>query len=474
MFELLGLWVFELWSNPDTALVAQSTKLSEWWSQTTLPTLVAPTYTPDDKAIATLNAYLAALSRSGMNQREQGVWLQTGGNVWGEHQGTIALPAASLTKLVTSLVALDAWGTNHQFETLISTTGAVSNGVLNGDLVIQGGGDPLYVWEEAIALANVLQQEMGIQQINGDVLIGGNFSMNYEDSPLTSGALLVQAFDAALWPPEATQQYLELPPGTPKPRLSIRGRVRYSSNNALSQRSLQPLLRHQSLPLAQLLKLMNIYSNNVMAQNLADMVGGADVMAKKAADLVQVAPAEIQLINGSGLGTGNQLSPQAVSKILIALSQQVAGTPWSVADLLPVSGRDIGTLKGRNIPQSAAVKTGSLWNVSALAGGLPTDDQGLVWFTIINKGTNLEAMRTRQDIFLNALLQQWGPGAVLPPDLQPGQESLKPENQLGARSRIQVLDGTTDGTTANAPAPMLPPATVTEPVEPDPIAVEFP
>lgn len=440
MFELLGAWLLGPWTASENVLMVQSSQLSQWFAQTSLPALVAPTYTQDADAIATLNQYLASLERAGFGQTQQGVWLQSGAKVWGEYQGTVALPAASLTKLVTSLVALETWGTNHQFETIISTNGQVQNGVLQGDLVIQGGGDPLYVWEEAIALANVLQQEMGIQSIAGDLLIAGNFSMNYEDSQLKSGILLQQAFDSALWPPEAEQQYLELPPGTPKPRLHVQGQVRYSSNYALGQRSLTPLVRHQSLPLAQLLKLMNIYSNNVMSQSLADMVGGADEMSRKAANLVQVDPDEIQLINGSGLGTENQLSPRAVSKVLIALSQKVEGTPWSVADLLPVSGRDVGTLKGRDVPRSAAVKTGSLWNVSALAGGLPTEKYGVVWFTIINRGADLDGLRQRQDVMLNTLRQAWGQPAVLPAELQPGSESLKPGNQLGARSRIHILD----------------------------------
>ncbi|MEM9215557.1 MAG: D-alanyl-D-alanine carboxypeptidase [Cyanobacteria bacterium P01_F01_bin.150] len=441
MFEFLGAWLLGFWAASEEVLTVQSSQLSPWFAQTSLPALIAPTYRPDEKAIATLNQYLASLERSGFELTEQGIWLQSGANVWGEHQGNVALPAASLTKLVTSLMALETWGTNHQFETMISTTGPLQNGVLQGNLVIQGGGDPLYVWEEAIVLANVLQQEMGIQAIAGDLLIGNNFSMNYQESPLKSGILLRQAFDSALWPPEAEKQYLEMPAGTPKPRLSVQGQVQYSSKDALGQRSLTPIVRQQSLPLAQLLKLMNIYSNNVMSQALADMIGGADEMSRKAAELVQVAPEEIQLINGSGLGTDNQLSPRAVSKILIALSQKVAGTSWSVADLLPVSGRDIGTLKGRNVPRSAAVKTGSLWNVSSLAGGLPTEDYGVVWFTIINRGGDLDGLRRRQDIMLNALLQDWGQPGALPADLQPGTESLKPENQLGARSRIQILNG---------------------------------
>ncbi|NET10456.1 MAG: D-alanyl-D-alanine carboxypeptidase [Symploca sp. SIO2B6] len=397
-----------------------------------------PSYTPDPKAIAALNSYLETLERLGFDLSQQGIWLQTDAQIWATHQGSTALPAASLTKLVTSLAALATWGTEHRFETLISTTGTITNGVLLGDLIIEGGGDPLYVWEEAIALANALQQ-MGIQRIEGDLHIVGHFSMNYEDSPIKSGTLLKQAFNATLWPPEATQQYRTMPPGTPKPNLSIAGTVHLTSQNTLSSRQLLPLLRQYSLPLAQLLKLMNIYSNNVMAQTLADLMGGANQVAQIAAQITHVSPSEIQLINGSGLGTENQISPRAVCRILMALHQQVAGTSWSLADLLPVSGRDVGTLEGRNIPTAAAVKTGSLWNVSALAGAFPTQDREVVWFTIINRGANLDGLRRQQDQLLNTLVQDWGSVAILPPPLKPGQESLKPENQLGASSRIQPV-----------------------------------
>ena len=439
MFELLGSWLLGLGSSSNEVAVLRSTQLSEWFAQTPFPVLVAPAYTPDPMAIATLDAYLARLDQSGLSQAQQGVWLQSGSKVWGEHQGSVPLPAASLTKLATSLAALSTWGTNHQFETLISTTGTLNNGVLQGDLIIQGGGDPLYVWEEAIALANRLQQ-LGIQQVTGDLVITGNFSMNYEENPVKSGTLLKQAFDADRWPPEAAQQYLQMPQSTARPNLRILGQVYFTSSDALSARQPRPLIRHQSLPLAQLLKLMNIYSNNVMAQMLADLMGGAGRMAQTVAALTQVPINEVQLINGSGLGHGNQLSPRAASRILMGLSHQVEGTPWSLADLLPVSGRDVGTLEGRAIPRSAAVKTGSLWNVSALAGALPTQDRGVVWFTIINRGADLDGLRRQQDRMLTQLIQDWGDVNILPPDLQPGTESFQAQNQLGAPERIQQIN----------------------------------
>ncbi|MGK7891845.1 MAG: D-alanyl-D-alanine carboxypeptidase [Leptolyngbyaceae cyanobacterium] len=439
VFDLLVSWLLGVGASPEEVLVLRSSQLSQWLTQTSMTQIMEPQYVDDPEAIAILEAYLNSLERLGFDSAQQGVWLQSGATVWGSNQGTAALPAASLTKLVTSLAALETWGTDHQFETLISTTGEIRNGILEGDLVIQGGGDPLYVWEEAIALANTLQQ-LGIQQVAGDLLIAGHFSMNYKDNPIESGTLLKQAFNANLWPPEAEQQYLTLPPGTPRPNLVIEGAVRFISRNALQVRQPRPLLRHDSLPLAQLLKLMNIYSNNVMAQQLVDLMGGAERAATLVATATHVPQAEIQIINGSGLGHENQLSPRAVTRILMAMNQQVQETPWSLADLLPVSGRDVGTLVGRQIPPSAAVKTGSLWDVSSLAGAFSTEKQGIVWFTIINRGPNLDALRRQQDELLNALVQKWGAVMVLPPELQPSGKSLDLTNQLGASGRIQRID----------------------------------
>jgi len=58
-----------------------------------------------------------------MVTKNQGVWIQSGPVLMANHQGTVPLPAASLTKIVTSLAALKTWGPAHQFETLISATG---------------------------------------------------------------------------------------------------------------------------------------------------------------------------------------------------------------------------------------------------------------------------------------------------------------------------------------------------------------
>ena len=49
---------------------------------------------------------------------------------------------ASAIKLLTSYAGLEILGPNYTWETHIHLDGKLSNGTLNGDLIIEGGGDP--------------------------------------------------------------------------------------------------------------------------------------------------------------------------------------------------------------------------------------------------------------------------------------------------------------------------------------------
>ncbi len=360
--------------------------------------------------------YMAGLRRQGWSVPDQGVWIQVGQSVIAEHQGQVLMPAASLTKLATTLAALDTWPLDHRFETLVGVHGTVQNGVLDGDLVIQGSGDPLFVWEEGIVLANRLQ-ELGIQRVTGDLLVSGSFTMNFKEDPNDSLTALKQVMAASRWTWETRQAYATLPPSTPQPSLQIDGGARWLPAAELENVAVNWVVRHQSLPLVAILKAMNIYSNNVMAEMVAELAGGAGPVMAKATAAAELPTGEISLVNGSGLGTDNQMSARAAVAMTMALQQQLSAAGYSVADVLPVAGADAGTLIGRRIPAMAAVKTGTLAEVSALAGMVPTAERGPVWFAIINQGWALPDLRSQQDQLLQAIQAHWGV-ADAPADLR--------------------------------------------------------
>jgi len=386
----------------------------------------------DPLATATVQQYLKQLDMKGFMQAEQGVWIQSQEQLLANQQGATPLPAASLTKIATSLVALQTWGPQYQFITQVSATGAIQQGVLQGDLVIQGVGDPLFVWEEAMNLGNTLNR-VGIRRITGDLVIVGGFTMNYESDPGVAGTLLQEGLNAQTWSQEARMQYATLPAGTPRPEVVIEGTVKLTATPPLQTTA---LVRHRSLPLAQLLKQMNIYSNNAMAETLAASLGGAAVVAQRAAIAAAVPQPEIQLANGSGLGVENRISPRAACGMFQAIENQLQPQQLTVADLFPVAGRDGGTLERRKIPPTTVAKTGTLWDVSALAGIMPTRDRGSICFSIINRGNGVVDFRAQQDVLLQKLLSHWGAVQLPLAGLQPPSSLDEP---AGAASRNEIL-----------------------------------
>lgn len=435
MLQLFGSGLISLWLEM-AGLQPKPVEALEFFTLNSRPGLVL-TRDSNPFAAGTVQEYLRQLEAAGLVSNDQGIWLQSGPVLLANNQGTEPLPAASITKVATSLAALKTWGPNYQFETLVGATGPINNGVLQGDLVIQGGGDPFFVWEEAIALGNSLNR-MGIKRITGNLVIAGNFAMNYKTNPLQAGQLLQQATNSASWSREATAQYLMMPQGTPRPQVAIAGTVQVTS---LPNPKQILLVRHRSLPLSEILKEMNIYSNNEMSEMLAQNLGGAQVVQSTAARSVGVPPQEIQLINGSGLGVENRISPRAACAMLMAIQRELLPSQLSVADLFPVSGRDRrGTMEARRIPQAAVIKTGTLRDVSALAGVMPTRDRGLVWFAIMNRGTNVEGLRAKQDQLLQRLVKQWQVTSTVPAAITPKSLNSTP-TPLGAASRNEILYG---------------------------------
>jgi D-alanyl-D-alanine carboxypeptidase/D-alanyl-D-alanine-endopeptidase (penicillin-binding protein 4) len=385
---------------------------------------VNPPQSHDANAIKAIRAHLASLSDAGYSPVGQGVWIQANdGVLLGEHQATLPLPAASITKVATTLASLYTWDANHQFMTNVSTNGRIVGDTLQGDLIVEGSGDPLFVWEEAVTLGNALNQ-IGIKRVQGDLIVAGRFYMNFESDRQTATQLLAIGLDSQTWTDEAVYQWQQMPPGTAAPSVEILGNLRsVAVVPSASKLSAVPLVQHQSLPLWQLLKRMNIYSNNAMAEMLAAAVGGAGIVSQKAAQAAGVSRSEIRLINGSGLGQQNQISARAAVAMMIATHNRAIESGLTIADLFPMSDCNCGTIKDRNLPSGAIVKTGTLSDVSALAGVIQTRDRGAVWFAILNRGNgDVGFFHQIQDQVLQTLRQVWGnPPAIATRNFSPFQ-----------------------------------------------------
>ena len=88
---------------------------------------------------------------------------------------------ASTVKLVTTFAALDLLGPSFTWHTRASIRGELNDGVLNGDLILQGGGDPYMTLERWWSFAHALRVR-GLKTIHGDIVIDGTaFSLPPED-----------------------------------------------------------------------------------------------------------------------------------------------------------------------------------------------------------------------------------------------------------------------------------------------------
>lgn len=83
---------------------------------------------------------------------------------------TDRLTPASLSKIVTAAAALQAWAPDHTFATELRAARAPLNGVVEGDLVLRGGGDSTLDETTLWGLAAQLRSA-GISRVRGRVLV---------------------------------------------------------------------------------------------------------------------------------------------------------------------------------------------------------------------------------------------------------------------------------------------------------------
>ena len=391
---------------------------------------------------------------------------------------------ASVMKLVTTYAGLELLGPAYTWKTPVYADGPIVNGVLQGNLIVQGQGDPKLVMERLWLLLRRVQG-LGIKTISGDILLdrstfsastqhpgdfdgealrpynvqpdallvnyksvvmtfvpnpgNGTASINF-DPPLASvqmqasvplsasgngGGALAQCGDyrAQLKPDFADPARMAFS-GTypvacgekswsiayPDPASygaraiaglwqemggKLGGRVR----DGVAPAGLVPVFEMESPSLAEVIRDINKYSNNVMAQQLfltlsLQRPGGASVDASR--DVVRGwwqtrfgAPnggADVPVLdNGSGLSRLGRVTPQGLARML--QTAYVSGAMPELMASLPITGVD-GTLKRSKSQVSqgwAHLKSGTLRDATALAGYVHTPSgRRLVVVGIIN------------------------------------------------------------------------------------------
>ncbi len=193
-------------------------------------------------------------------------------------------------------------------------------------------------------------------------------------------------------------------------------RVRRRARAGLTPAGALPLADLASPPIETLITAMNLPSDNFIAETLIKALGaefGAGGSTRAGAAVVRSTAARLgvrtTVADGSGLSRSNRTSPKAVIALLTAMDEGELAEPFRRS--LPVAGRT-GTLHDRMRRGAARdacrAKTGTLSNVSALAGYCDTRGGGRVAFAFLMNAVYPWSARRLQDRMAGALARYDG------------------------------------------------------------------
>ena len=120
----------------------------------------------------------AAVQAHGQNLDLQGILIETldGRQALASENADSLFNPASVMKLATSLVALSKLGPDYRYRTDVLADGRIdrSSRRLEGDLVIEGGADPMFALGDAQEMARKLGG-IGIARVTGSLRLAGPF-----------------------------------------------------------------------------------------------------------------------------------------------------------------------------------------------------------------------------------------------------------------------------------------------------------
>ncbi|HLF85200.1 MAG TPA: D-alanyl-D-alanine carboxypeptidase [Blastocatellia bacterium] len=344
-----------------------------------------------------LSDYVNIIRARGQSPDDQGVLIESleQGQLIAQHNADVTFNPASVMKLATSLVALAKLGPDYRYRTNLLADGVIdlATRTLEGDLVVEGGADPMFSLYDAQEVALQISR-LGVSRVRGALRIAGQFyyfANGYRSnlSPGTSAA----KFRAALQ----------------------RAGIRIEGDTISGEKSGTLLLSHYSDPLVSILLYQNAHSSNAVAEVVGASLGGPRAVQDYLVRQLGLSDSEIFVGRASGLDF-NRITPRATLKVLRALIKVLADHSLKPEDVMPVAGVDSGTLRsrlgGEDDRGAVVAKTGSLVSidkgVSTLVGIAYTRASGPLLFAVFNSGGSVHAYRRLQDQFIERMIADEG------------------------------------------------------------------
>jgi D-alanyl-D-alanine carboxypeptidase/D-alanyl-D-alanine-endopeptidase (penicillin-binding protein 4) len=343
------------------------------------------------------------------------------------HNGATPFAPASNEKLTVTFAALSALGPTFRIETDVLGSGEQVDRTWQGDLVLQGHGDPTLSSAGLRSLARQIRAA-GITRVTGSVVgdeswfdarrtaPGWKSSFYLYQSPPLSALTVDRArYGRSVSREPALAAALLFRSALRSAGVVVTG----SARTGVADPNAVPLAQVESPTLAAIVRSMDLQSDNFTAELLLKQLGAVQLgkgtsaagaaVVRRLLDDAGIPLAGVRIVDGSGLSYSDRLTADALVALLQAMWSDPSLRP-TVLHALPVAGVS-GTLEDRMraSPARGAVlaKTGTTSIASALSGFV----RGRYAFAVLQNGNPVSSWwaRRAQDRFAT-VLAGWASG----------------------------------------------------------------
>lgn len=345
------------------------------------------------------------------------------GNIEGKNLD-LTVRLASVTKLLTSLWAIEELGIDYRHDTKLYIKG--------NHLHIAGSFDPFMSNEKMLFLVSQLNM-LGFNSFekityDKNLLIFPQAQQHTDVYPLitreTNAKNLRTYFNTSTWSAPFKAEYQRLAKmakaGRFLPEVSMKvDSVSYVDTIPFNKDDDSVrMLTLTSPELFKYLKETNVKSNNYSSHTLFRHLGGEAKFQEWIANRYGLTSEKIKLWNGSGLPTtmaGVRKDNYASCTIMLELIQELKLSAErqgrEIEDVVAVPGSDQGTFRNRlnsaDYKNTFVAKTGTLMHTSTLAGAMSTV-KGFSFFGIFNMTTALQAAKDVQNYMVGSIMIEMG------------------------------------------------------------------
>jgi serine-type D-Ala-D-Ala carboxypeptidase/endopeptidase (penicillin-binding protein 4) len=348
-------------------------------------------------------------ARFAPHQLSVSIWVDGWGEVGARDPDQELLPASN-EKLFTAMGALELLDPEARLGTALTVSGSLQAGVVHGDLVIVGGGDPTLRRTGGHSIAELANRvhAVGVREVTGSIVVDESRWDDVREAqgwlswhrPGYAGSLSALLVDGNRYRGDAGFRADPAPANGMLLRNALEQRgVRVAGGIRHGQAAVHALevARLESPTVRELLHTMVMRSDNMIAEALVKEIGAVTSgVGSTSGGLAAIAealrarcfPVAGVASDGSGLSRQNFRSAREWRRLL----QAAAAQSWAddLVQLLPLAGRS-GTLSGRLLGPATAgnvrAKTGSIGPARALSGYFTTAGGRPGTFSVVVNGS---------------------------------------------------------------------------------------